>query len=213
MQSVESYSVDTQFFVKKSLTNTDRVLEHCPEVETDCCLLIFRAFLSDRIPKATKDINVHFFMQRFTFRGELILDNSLAVKNSRKLYQRIPRTSWSYLYEIAWEMRVISLYPKAPSPWRAQYAREHFVLRIVTLCFLSENAFPATCHVSVLELTRVTSLSKHLPSIPPNQKNNFAPFTSVNSNNLCEEYVKLPRIIQGLYLWWGHTDCRTTKLL
>lgn len=108
------------------------VLEHCLEIETDPWFLIFGTFLSDRFPKATKDINVHFFIQRFTFKDEPIKDNSLAVINSCKLYHRIPRTFWSYLYEIDWEMRVISLHLKAPSPRRAQYAREHFVLRIVT---------------------------------------------------------------------------------
>jgi hypothetical protein len=65
-------------------------LEHCFEVTTDCWFLIFRAFLSDRIPKATKDINVHLFIQRFTLRDELIMDNSLDAINSCKLSQRIP---------------------------------------------------------------------------------------------------------------------------
>ena len=37
-------------------------LEHCPERETSCCLAIFGAFPSDRIPKATNDVYVHFFI-------------------------------------------------------------------------------------------------------------------------------------------------------
>ena len=111
------------------------VLEHCLEVETDCWFLIFKAFLSDRIPKATKNINVHCSIQMFTFRDELTMDNSLAVKNSCILHQRIPRTFWSYLYKTDWEMRVVSLHLKTPSPRRAQYAREHFFLRNVTSMF------------------------------------------------------------------------------
>ena len=41
----------------------------------------FRAFPSDRIRKAIKDVNVHFFIDS---------------KNSCKLYQRIPETFLSY---------------------------------------------------------------------------------------------------------------------
>jgi len=37
------------------------VLEHCPERETSRWLPIFGAFPSDRIPKTTNDVNVHFF--------------------------------------------------------------------------------------------------------------------------------------------------------
>jgi len=128
------------------------VLEHCLQVETDCWFLIFGTFLSDRIPKATKDINMHFFIQRFTCKDELTKDNSLAVKNSCKLYQRIPRTFWSYLHEIDWEMRVISPHLKDPSPRRAQYAREHFVLRIVTSMFSKRKC------ISCNSLRRATSL-------------------------------------------------------
>jgi hypothetical protein len=41
----------------------------------------FGAFPSDRVPKATKDVNVHLFIHS---------------SNSCNLYQRIPGTSWSY---------------------------------------------------------------------------------------------------------------------
>ena len=41
----------------------------------------FGVFPSDRVPKATKDANVHFFIHCFNFTGELIIDNILAGKN------------------------------------------------------------------------------------------------------------------------------------
>jgi hypothetical protein len=56
------YSVATEFFFRNTWPITNGLLEHCFEVATDCWFLIFGAFLSDRIPKATKDINVTFFI-------------------------------------------------------------------------------------------------------------------------------------------------------
>ena len=49
----------------------------------------FGTFSSDGVPKATKDVTVHFFIHSFTFRDEFITDNAQAVKNSRKLNQSI----------------------------------------------------------------------------------------------------------------------------
>ena len=38
------------------------MLEYCHEEETDCWVPILGAFPSDRIPTATKDVKVHFFI-------------------------------------------------------------------------------------------------------------------------------------------------------
>ena len=60
------------------------VLEHCRELNFGSPFL--GAFASDRIPKATKDVNVHFFIHNFTYRDEIIIVSA----NSCKLYERIP---------------------------------------------------------------------------------------------------------------------------
>ena len=50
------------------------VLEHCHEGETNCWFSILRNFFfSDRIRKATKDVNVRFFVHSFTLREKLII--------------------------------------------------------------------------------------------------------------------------------------------
>jgi hypothetical protein len=56
------------------------VLEHCREGETNCWFSIIGAFLSDRIPEATKDVNVHFFINSFTLRDKFLMDNALTIR-------------------------------------------------------------------------------------------------------------------------------------
>jgi hypothetical protein len=53
------------------------MLEHCCEGETASWFFIFRTFPSDRVAKATKYVNVLFFIRS---------------SSSCKLYQRIPGT-------------------------------------------------------------------------------------------------------------------------
>ena len=52
------------------------VLEHFREGETNCLFFIFGAFSSDRIPKATKDIGVHFFIHSFPNAAFIVNFNS-----------------------------------------------------------------------------------------------------------------------------------------
>jgi len=64
---------------KKPWPKPTGVLEHCREGETNHLFsILFGAFPSGCIPKATKDVNVQKFPSRTNF---------------RKLSQRIPRTS------------------------------------------------------------------------------------------------------------------------
>jgi hypothetical protein len=42
------------------------------------------AFPSDRIPKATKDVTVYFFIHSSTFREEFIIRNAVAAQNACK---------------------------------------------------------------------------------------------------------------------------------
>ena len=68
-------SVFSLFFTKKYLTKSTDVLEHCRELETKSWSSIFEVFPCDCIPKATKNVNVHFFNHS---------------NNFCKFYQRIP---------------------------------------------------------------------------------------------------------------------------
>jgi hypothetical protein len=56
-------------------------------VKEKTVVLHFSVFFSDHFPKATKYVNVYFFIQ--ILRDELIIDNNLAVKYSCKLCQRM----------------------------------------------------------------------------------------------------------------------------
>jgi len=47
----------------------------------------FRAFPSNRIPKATKNINAHFFIHSFTLRDELIIIPANYTSEFRKLFE------------------------------------------------------------------------------------------------------------------------------
>jgi len=61
------------------LADLFELVEHCREGETNCWISIFWGVSSDRIRKSTKDVSVHFFIQRFTSRDDLFLDKAFAV--------------------------------------------------------------------------------------------------------------------------------------
>ena len=68
----------TLFFAKKSLTKTDRCAGALSSRRNQLLFpYFFGALPSDGIPKATMDVNVHFYVHS---------------SNSCKLYQRIPGT-------------------------------------------------------------------------------------------------------------------------
>jgi hypothetical protein len=52
----------------------------------------FGALPSDCVPKAKKDVNVHISVHSFTFRDEPIMNKTLAIKRTSKVYQRVPGT-------------------------------------------------------------------------------------------------------------------------
>jgi hypothetical protein len=47
------------------------------------------AFPSDSIYKVMIDVSAHFIIQSYTFGDELIMDNTLEIKNFSKLYMQI----------------------------------------------------------------------------------------------------------------------------
>jgi hypothetical protein len=55
------------------------------------------AFPSNRIPKATKNINAHFFIHSFTLRSELIIIPT----NSCKLYSEFRKLFGATTYDIS----------------------------------------------------------------------------------------------------------------
>ena len=71
--------------IRNPLPKPTGVLEHCREGETNCWFSTFRAFPSDSIPKATKDVGVHFFIHS---------------SNSCKFYQRISGTFEDTAYSL-----------------------------------------------------------------------------------------------------------------
>jgi hypothetical protein len=74
------------FFAKKYFTD---VLGHCREGETNCWFSILGTFPSYRVPEATKDVNVHFFIQSY-------YATDITAANFCELYQRFPGKFWIY---------------------------------------------------------------------------------------------------------------------
>ena len=58
----------------------------------------FRAFPSDRSPKAMKDVNVHSFIHSFTFRDELTMDSARPVQKKTNVQQNLffPLSTWNF---------------------------------------------------------------------------------------------------------------------
>jgi hypothetical protein len=72
------------------------VLEHCREREINWGFFIFGAITSDRIPKATKNVNVQLSIYIFT-----------SSSNSCELQQLIPESFISYYVQLSFERALI----------------------------------------------------------------------------------------------------------
>ena len=63
-------------------------------------LRFLRTFPSDRIPKATNDVNTQLFIHSFTFRDKVIMINVQGVKNCSEFYQQISESFCMYYTQL-----------------------------------------------------------------------------------------------------------------
>ena len=95
------------------------VLEHCRYVKTNCQFSIFRGVSFWWLPKATKNINVYFFIHS---------------RHYCRLYQRVPVKFWSYYaYYFVFQVSVLAFVPPSSNKISNRYPSYTFKMCVELL--------------------------------------------------------------------------------